>query len=199
MSDYVQRLREHFGPLLETHGTSHRALDWGSAASQQRRFDALLDVLDTPGLSVLDVGCGLGDLAAALDAREHTGAYLGVDALPEMIERARACRPDRRFEVAVGGGAPLPKADVVMASGLLTVVEGLAAAHATIDALYAACTYAMAINSLSTWGPSPVAGEHPLDPLETIAFCRTLTPWVVLRHDYLPHDFTIYCYRSARG
>ena len=35
-------------------------------------------------------------------------------------------------------------------------------------------------------------GEFYTDPLQTLAFCRTLTPWVTLRHDYHSRDFTIY-------
>jgi hypothetical protein len=39
-------------------------------------------------------------------------------------------------------------------------------------------------------------GEFYADPVEIVRFCRSLTPWVVLRHDYLAHDFTVYLYRD---
>jgi len=40
--------------------------------------------------SVLDVGCGNGRLALLLDRERHGAIYLGVDAVPELVELARA-------------------------------------------------------------------------------------------------------------
>ena len=45
--------------------------------------------------SVLEAGCGEGDLLAALPNARR----MGIDYLPETIERARARHPDIRFEV----------------------------------------------------------------------------------------------------
>ena len=52
------------------------------------RLASLADV--APGESVLDVGCGTGSLALAAKRRVGpTGIVTGIDASPEMIERAR--------------------------------------------------------------------------------------------------------------
>lgn len=58
-----------------------------------RRYYAFLV---PPGLRVLELGCGLGDLLAAV--RPAYG--VGVDFSPAMIERARARHPDLHFVVA---------------------------------------------------------------------------------------------------
>ena len=87
--------------LLMENGTAERllALNREFYATFARPFAASRPVSD-PGLacilpyipgraSVLDVGCGNGRLASLLD-RERPGAtYLGLDAVPEMIEVAR--------------------------------------------------------------------------------------------------------------
>jgi SAM-dependent methyltransferase len=53
--------------------------------------------------SVLEVGCGEGELLAALpNARRK-----GIDYLPEVIERARARHPEIAFEVADATAAPV--------------------------------------------------------------------------------------------
>jgi hypothetical protein len=55
---------------------------------------------------------------------------------------------------------------------------------------------AVAFNTLSSWAPDQEAGEFYADPVETLAFCRTLTPRLTLRHDYHRRDFTVYMYRD---
>ncbi len=200
MSDeaYVARLNEHYAPLLRAHGDSYRALDWGSERSQLRRFGVLAEAIGDPTRSVLDVGCGMGHLTDVLDASGHTGPYLGVDALPAMIDAARARRPDRRFERMTGGADPLPQADVVVGSGLFTFADR-AAVEATIAAMFAAANVLAAVNALSLWGGDPEPGEFAVDPAALLAFGRSLTPWVALRHDYLPHDVTLILYREQRA
>jgi SAM-dependent methyltransferase len=196
--DYVARLEAHYTPLIRDHGDSHRALDWGSERSQFLRFRVLTEAIDVPTRSVLDVGCGMGHLSDALDASGHTGDYLGVDALAAMVDAARARRPDRRFERFTGGVEPLPPADIVLGSGLFTFADR-ASMEATIRAMFAACRIGTAVNTLSTWGDAPEPGEFAADPAELLAFARTLTPWVALRHDYLPHDCTLMLYREQQA
>jgi len=82
----------------------------------------LLSVLDETGLegrSVLDVGCGTGDLALAAlwhGARSVSGVDLGAGA----VANARALAQERglaeraTFEVGDGSRAALPKSDVVV-------------------------------------------------------------------------------------
>lgn len=49
------------------------------------------------GDSVLDVGCGTGDLVLALKEENYRGTYLGVDPSNDMLERAIANHPKYRF------------------------------------------------------------------------------------------------------
>lgn len=191
---YLDRLRRFYAPRLGADDEAH-AVAWSSAEAQRLRFDVLLDVLDPRCASILDVGCGAGHLVEALEARGFAGRYLGVDALPEMVERARARRPDRAFEVAaLADLADGPTFDVVVASGVFVVAreDELAAA---VPALWARARRAVAFNCLSAWAPVRAPGELHADPVATLALCRLLTPRVALRHDYLPNDFTIHLRR----
>jgi SAM-dependent methyltransferase len=194
---HTQRIREHYVPLLREHGPTFRAVDWGSSQAQQQRFRVLLEVGEVGHASILDVGCGVGHIVEQLAARQFRGRYLGIDVLEEMVASARERYPEWRFEAGDILASPASwTADYVLAGGLFTFSD-LGLMQATVAAMFAACTRALAFNVLSGWASRAEPDEFHADPLATLEFCRTLTPWVTLRHDYLPQDFTIYMYRTA--
>src|SRR5262245_18456396 len=89
----------YFTRLVERHGTDPRALDWGSRESQRLRFAVLAGVGPLGGASVLDVGCGQGDLLDWLRESGIDAQYAGVDITPPMVEVARRRFPGASFEV----------------------------------------------------------------------------------------------------
>ena len=104
-------------------------LFWGrEKAARERTLD--LGELK-PGESVLDVGCGTGALTLAAKARVgQTGKVYGIDAAPEMIERARRkaveAGMDVDFQTAAVESLPFPDAllDVVLSSLMLHHLPG---------------------------------------------------------------------------
>ena len=79
-------LKAHYDELYRRYGASHQAVQWSSRETQERRFEVLCDVIE-PADSVIDVGCGLGDLLGYLRQRKgFTGRYLGLDFVPGFVE-----------------------------------------------------------------------------------------------------------------
>ena len=76
--------------------------------------DTLLELAaPAAGEAVLDVGCGTGTLALDAVARVPSAEISGIDASPEMIERARhkAAKKGSRVEFQVAAIESLPFAD----------------------------------------------------------------------------------------
>src|SRR5258708_39795364 len=65
-------------------------------AAYYRAIERLVAFCVPPGTSVLEIGCGTGDLLAALRPSEG----VGVDLSTKLIERARQKHPQLQFIVA---------------------------------------------------------------------------------------------------
>ena len=97
-------------------------------AGYHRAIEELCRRFVAPGARVLELGCGTGDLLAAL-APDPDGS-LGVDFAPAMVERARERHPGLRFEAAdVEALEPEGRVfDAIVASDLVGHLEDVYAA-----------------------------------------------------------------------
>jgi trans-aconitate methyltransferase len=191
-------VRRFFEERLEQFGHDPRALDW-SPSSQALRFKVLSEVAALRGKRVADLGSGLGDLYAYLVAHVHDVEYVGYDFSEAMVREARAAHPHARFEVLDVLHAKLTESfDVVLSSGVHNLEVGTN--DEDMETLLAACwrsaREAVAVNMLSLCAPEHTAGRHYYDPARILRLATDLGDYVVLRQDYLPHDFTIYLYRN---
>jgi ubiquinone/menaquinone biosynthesis C-methylase UbiE len=114
-------------------------LVWALMLGRERTFrEKTLDLARlAEGKSVLDVGCGTGTLAIAAKYRVgHMGKVTGVDASPEMIDRAKRKARKRgvevNFQTAAAESLPFQDAafDVVLSTVML---------HHLPDAVRAMC------------------------------------------------------------
>lgn len=196
----VAHVAAHYDRLVERYGGSHHALDYGSRKSQRIRFDVLASGLALADKRVLDVGCGMADFKSYLDERGIACTYAGVDASARMVAEARKRHEKVALTVgdilAPGIGTPC---DVALANGIFYLLGERADVlqREIIEHMWELAEDAVAFTSLSSWAPEQSEGEYLADPIALLRFCRTLTPWVRLRHDYLPHDFTIFLYKRA--
>ena len=189
-----------FTTLLDEHLSGHKVLNWGSKQSQEMRFKVLADIGISKGSKVLDAGCGLGDFYSWQKERGLNLNYLGIDITPQLIESAKRKYPGIPFNVANSRemASESKPFDFVIASGLFYLREYKPVAYLeeTIIQLYSLSRKGLAFNSLSTWAEDHNKNEFYADPLKTLSFCKSITPYVSMRHDYHPSDFTIYMHNS---
>jgi trans-aconitate methyltransferase len=174
------------------------ALGWKSPRSQTARFEVLAEIGDLNGHSVLDVGCGHGDLRAFLGERYPDLHYLGIDHFEPFLEVADeryASWPNTGFLLGDFTTARLPEVDYVIACGALGYrTQESDFVVRMIDKLYASCRVALGFNLLRHI-PEGEAVLAAYDPEPIADHCRRLTSRVSLREGYLPDDFTVFLYR----
>ena len=70
--------------------------------------------------------------------------------------------------------------------------------RAMLQRMFELAEKGIAANFLSTYVDYRKPEANHGDPAEIFRFLMSLTPRVVLRHDYMPYQFTVYAYRDAR-
>lgn len=204
MNDKEEQLTLHrYRRLLEVHGQSYKALNWGSREGQYLRFKILAEIGQLEGKSILDVGCGLGDFAEWLAQNNIRTDYTGLDITPGLLALARKNYPRLKFvEGSILDEALLigRQFDFVFASGIFYSYKtgGEAWLRMAVARMWGLCNEGVAFNSLSAWTDCYDIDEYYADPSAIVAYCRTLTPWLTMRHDYHPRDFTVYLSRKVR-
>lgn len=186
---------------VRRYGFDHRGLGFRNKSSQDKRFEALLELGDFEGARLLDVGCGFGDFLEFLQERDVSPVYTGIDICRPMIDRCRERfdGDDAMFRVAdVMEFAPLDEYDYVVASGLFGLdTEGARdRVRPTLERMFGWARRGMAANFLSTRSPSPAEGRIYVEPWKALEAGLALTPAARLNHAYLPNDFTLYLYRE---
>jgi SAM-dependent methyltransferase len=118
------------GDAPEDAYTAERVAHWGAVAGRgreapywtryyHRAIETIYKFLIPPGLRVLEIGCGRGDLLAAVQPAHG----LGIDFSPRRIEQARRRHPHLTFLQADAHHLPLSKPfDVIILSDLINDV-----------------------------------------------------------------------------
>lgn len=174
-----------------------RSLGWLSSASQVIRFDVLSQIGDLTNCSVLDAGCGHGDLCEYLNQRFSGVRYYGIDINDSFLDTAVE-RYGHITESAFFKGdfstASLPVTDYILLSGSLNYRN--TNPHFTMEAishLYQSCRIAFGFNMLSViTEPESFLISHNRD--EIINHCKTLSNQVIIKENYTENDFTIFIY-----
>jgi trans-aconitate methyltransferase len=197
--DNATILHWHRYRMREFGAGTAKALGWRGPESQTTRFDVLLNVGDLDGRSVLDVGCGFGDLRGLLHRRGIRCEYTGIDHMPEFISHATArygALPSTRFLLGDFARDLLPRADYVLASGAFGYRSSEPDFHLrVIRKLAGTANIALAFNMLdATKFP-----RHALlvghDRYQVVSHCRALSPKIQVIDRYLEDDFTVFLYQ----
>lgn len=189
----VRRYSKRFKSL----GYNVRTLGWGTEEQQQYRFEQVVCAVDVNDKSVLDIGCGFGDLKTYCDEVKQTpSSYIGWDINPDLIDTASLRHADAKFYVVdlINNADFIPTAQVGVMLGLLNF--NLKGVHDNIDYsrkmilnAFKCVTETLVIDFLSTNKTPDYPSEDFVyyhDPAEMLRFALELTPNVKLLHDYSP-------------
>lgn len=203
----LEKIRQHYVSRLVPGQPNYRILDWAGPDTQAARFDVLLRHVPLAGRSLLDVGCGLGDLAGYLRRRGLLSSvrYTGLDVVEELLLQARRDHPTERFLHAdLFSDSPSDTAalgeekfDVVFCSGALNLNLGnnLEFLPRAMQRMIQRARETVAVNFLRARDveTDPTYFFYRPDEVRAIVQPLVATGGVEIIEDYLPNDFTVLC------
>lgn len=205
MTDRFEEIRSMYRSGYRDHGDSPAAL-LTPKGRNHLRFRALLPLLDKPGLSVLDYGCGLAYLFDYLQGEGASVRYTGMDMMPEFIDVCRQKHGDKAEFQLVDAGQPLTgRFDLVFASGVFNIrshaddASSQAYATARLKQLFDAADVALVCDFLSPYVDFKQEDSQHFETGFIADFCaRHLSRRFMIRHDLLPYEYTLIAWRDDR-
>ena len=200
------RDREHYihrySAWVNEFGYSPKSLGWGEG-QQSVRFSALsTEVIQNPTSSILDVGCGFGDLYDFLITSKWHGQYTGIDIVPRLVEIART--RNQNLDVRLADLFELSddrKYDYVISSGIfngkLKYEDNKEHIRKALRKMFEIARVQVCVDFLSTYVDFQRPQAFHTDPAWALTTGMSLTKRVILRHDYMPYEFALFLYKNS--
>ena len=191
---------ERYNERLKKYGYDPRTLGW-LKGRQPVRFKVLSEIGDLNGCSILDVGCGFGDLYGFLIKRGLNIAYTGIDINSNLIEIARKKYPDACFEIKdILIDEINQKFDYILLSGVFNfkLSDNKTFIQNMLKKMFELCNKGVAADFMSTYVDFKNADAYYASPEQIFSFCKALSRRVVLRHDYMPFEFCVHVYKDDK-
>jgi cyclopropane fatty-acyl-phospholipid synthase-like methyltransferase len=194
-----EKIVNFFNTACRNFKDSWRASCWESQEDQDRHFDLLTSSIPWQnGGSILDIGCGQGDLYRLVKERNKDMHYTGIDVSPLMVCNANSRYPDGNFACIdfLSDAFPDIKYTYVLAIGAfnLKVSDQKNYIERCISRMLKHATAGVMFCLTSDKGDSSGRYEqiYYYQPSEVLSYCLSLTPKVIINHGSLPHEMAVY-------
>ncbi len=184
--------------LVDEHGTgTNAALGWKSPEAQVARFKILSGLGDMNDCSLMDMGCGYGDLRNYLADIYPRLRYFGIEQIPAILNVAierYSQLPETLFFEGDFSAAELPSVDYIIACGALSYRNSDPLyVFKMIEKLFNNCRRGFGFNLLGkTSDPDGIIASY--NSAFILDYCNKLTGNVKFIEGYWEDDFTVMMY-----
>lgn len=198
-----QQTIDRYSLRYQKFGYSPKTLGWDKG-KQDLRFEILTSQYDFSGKSVLDVGCGFGDLNKTLLCKySNNYYYLGIDLVPALIDEAKKRYEDDNINFQIGDflGMNFNKSfDYVVASGIfnhrLNDNNNYEFIDAAIEKSLSLANDGVAFDFLSDKVDYTLDHAFHSAPEQILSIAYKYSRNVVLRNDYMPFEFSLFIFKD---
>ena len=200
----MKKIVELYSEAYRKHGRSPASL-LIPKGRQYERFKALTAPMHGEGFSVLDFGCGFGDLKSYLDARFRNVRYTGADITPQFIEECRKIHgAETDFRVIDQYTNICDQFDYVVISGAFNTLytetreQHWEMVKSILRHLFSCTRKTFAFDFMIDDVDFTSPGAYHQNPIEVYSFAvRELSKRLTLDRSYMPFEFAIIVHRDA--
>jgi len=199
----IQEAIDRYNKRYELYGISEKALGWGEKGRGKLRFEILLSQWSFEGQSVLDFGCGFGDLFEYMvGTGRKCNQYTGVDINSTFIDIAqKKFKTDAQFLVQnmLEDHSGL-SVDFVLSSGVFNhkLKDNIGFIEDCFEVFNTVSQKGFAVNFLSDKVDFKHDYTYHADPAEIVKLAYRYSNNIVLRNDYMPYEFTIFINKFSK-
>lgn len=198
----LQRIVERYAARFREYGVDIRTLNAGKGNKLYIQHTVHASIGDLKGKTVLDIGCGLASFYEFLRARGTSVNYIGYDIVEPFIEVDRQRFPEAHFELRdISRDRIAHRADYAVMCQVFNnkydSVDNAEVVKRAIALAFEAVTTGVSVDLRTNYVNYREDHLYYFSPEEMFGFAKSLTPFVCLRHDYLPFDFTLMLYKEG--
>jgi SAM-dependent methyltransferase len=196
-SEWIERYNQRFSEF----GIAPEALGWGGGQARQvERFRAALGFThySTKEVSsILDVGCGFGDLGAWLRGAYPTISYQGIDINPLLVEKGKA-KHHLDLTTSTIDSFLVHSHDLVVANGIfnfrLRHEDHESYITRTLSGFLEHARIGIAVDFMSIYVDFAHENAFHCPEELVIETVKKYTRRYVIRNDYLDFEYMVYAY-----
>ncbi len=207
MNDKIYLL---YKQLFEKYGVSPNAVKARSVEQQELRFKYLLSCADIEtNDSILDVGCGSGELLKYLRKNQLNGLYCGVDFIKEFIDYGnhlyKKDKNSKFIQMDIVKDNFNESYDWVLLSGVFNDLreDSEKFFYSTIDKMFESSNKGIVFNSLTKYVDYEDENLFYTHPDKVMKYCiQKLSGYVVIKTNYqlkkdtIPFEYSLCVYKK---
>ena len=193
---------ERYSDRLIKYGKTTKSLGWsGGKNSQKLRFESICDIGLKENQTLLDIGCGFGDLYKYLNTNFKNIAYKGLDINDELIKIGRSYHINIDLEnIDIIEDKFEYKYDWVVGSGLfnyrLVNQNNFEYIKKMTKRMFEISNKGIAIDFMHHYVDYISNESFYIDPNQMIHYFRTMSDKIILKMDYLKFECMFFIYKK---
>tara|TARA_Y100001980_G_C14555302_1_gene343549 strand:+ start:1683 stop:2330 length:648 start_codon:yes stop_codon:yes gene_type:complete len=193
MEKDFQKIINHYNGLYKKYGYSDNSIGWGKNR-KILRYHILCSKFNLNNRSILDFGCGFGDLSEYLSNHYSDFKYIGIDINENFINEAKKQYPEVNFfNKNIFEDKIKYTYDYVVSSGVhnTKIENNFSFIERTIDIFDKISDCGFAMNFLSKNVDYMEENLYYADPTKVVQLAMKYSNNFLIRHDYMPYEFTL--------
>ncbi len=198
MTTYNEKTKKRYDKRLKNFGYNPKTLGW-IKGKQSLRFQILTSIGKLDNSSVLDLGCGFGDLYGFLKYCNIKCSYLGLELNPNIIDIGKKKYPKAELDIFDVEKNDIPrKFDWIIISGMFNFKRkrNYEFIENVLKKAFNSCKKGIAVDFLSAYVDFRNNDASYVSPEKIFKIGKKLSKRVIIRHDYMPFEFCSFIYKN---